>query len=241
MREIGKIEGLIAADERAIENEKKLSRTDEFKTVRLQEVEGLLSDVSALKEIAEIIGRIRDFIRERKHAVDSRQMADVEARIQEMKVEKSKLEASLSSASHKEIEISDAEKSVFRTKALENELISKLNNIKSKEELLKKEEDDYRRSLDEVARLVGPDVLHFKMLEIKDEPDHRSKQDERKRAIEKLVVRLEDAGVSGGEEVTKEFSETLERDEFLSRELLDLEKSAESLRTLVNGIFYRYR
>ncbi|MDB5194688.1 MAG: Smc, chromosome segregation ATPase, chromosome segregation protein, partial [Parcubacteria group bacterium] len=41
---------------------------------------------------------------------------------------------------------------------------------------------------------------------------------------------------SGGEEVMKEFTDTSERDEFLARELLDLEKSAESLRALIKDL-----
>ncbi len=40
-RELGKLEGLIGVEERAIESEKRLSASDELKTVRLKEVEAL--------------------------------------------------------------------------------------------------------------------------------------------------------------------------------------------------------
>ena len=57
-----------------------------------------------------------------------------------------------------------------------------------------------------------------------------------KKDIERLKIRLEDAEVAGGEEVLKEFRETSERDEFLARELGDLEKSAESLKSLIKDL-----
>ena len=57
-----------------------------------------------------------------------------------------------------------------------------------------------------------------------------------KKDIERLKIRLEDAEVGAGEEVMKEFRETSELDEFLSRELADLEKSAESLKSLIKDL-----
>ena len=58
-------------------------------------------------------------------------------------------------------------------------------------------------------------------------------QEERRRQIDRIKVRLEDSGAVSPGDVMKEYKETAERDEFLARELVDLEKSAESLTTLI--------
>ena len=54
--------------------------------------------------------------------------------------------------------------------------------------------------------------------------------------MEKIKIRLEDAGVSGGDDVVKEYKETTERDTFLERELGDLIKSSESLKNLITEL-----
>lgn len=239
VREIGKIEGLIAAEERMIETEKKLTASNDFKTIRLVEVEKLLEEISFLKDIVEIIGRVRDFVREHKHTVDSKAISDAQERIAEFKKEKSHLEETLRAASHKEAEIADAEKAVFRTKALENELISRLNTIKSKEELLKHDEEEFRRELEEVSRLIGIEALQFRKAEGDEKGvlvEARHLQEERKRELSKLKIRLEDSGISGSGELLKEYQSATERDEFLARELEDLHRSAESLRELIKEL-----
>ena len=51
-----------------------------------------------------------------------------------------------------------------------------------------------------------------------------------------MKIRLEELGGAGGAEVTKEYKETLERDEFLQKELEDLKKSADSLEILIKEL-----
>src|SRR3989338_7926286 len=63
--------------------------------------------------------------------------------------------------------------------------------------------------------------------------ENRPAQEDRKRLIEKMKIRIEDAGAGGGEDVLKEYKETSERDTFLERELVDLHKSADSLNNLI--------
>jgi chromosome segregation protein len=257
VRESGRIEGALHAEERTIKREKELATSEEHKTIRLREVEDLLEDISSLSVIDTIFARIREFIKERKHSADSSIIKDAEARIEELKKEKQKIEEASRSAEAKEKELQtkyeilkkaieaekdssrDAEKAVFRIMSEEQSVISKLGALTLKEERLSLEDTEWKREMEEVSRLVGAEVLHFKSVEIDEKAavaEPRSIQDERKRAVEKLKIRLEDSGVSGSEEVMKEFSETNERDEFLGRELLDLEKSAESLKSLIKDL-----
>ncbi|MDP2641970.1 MAG: AAA family ATPase [bacterium] len=239
-RELGKLEGLIMAEEKVIENEKCLSASDEHKTVRLKEVEDLYQEVSILSNLSEIMRKIGDFIKSRKHATDSKLIKEAEARVDGLKKRQLELEQSLKTAKSKEHEISEAEKAVFRTKALENELVSKLNLLKSHEEKIRLEEAEFKRELEEVGHLAGAGALHFKDVDVGTEQavmeEDRHKQEERKRTIEKFKIRLEDSSVSGMEEVAKEYRVTSERDTFLARELSDLEKSAETLRELIKEL-----
>jgi chromosome segregation protein len=257
MRELGKIEGLIGAEERIIAKERELQTSEEHKTIRLREVEDLFEEISSLSVIETIISRIRDFIRERKHTADSSVILDAEKRLLELKSDKTRAEESLHNAEDKEKSLlskyedlkkeieaekdssRDAEKAVFRIMSEENELISKLNLIKVREEKVDLEEAEFKRELEEVGRLVGIEALRYRDFALDENitvTEDRSLQDDRKRAIGKLKVRLEDAGVSGGEEVMKEYQETSERDQFLGKELLDLEQSAESLKVLIKDL-----
>jgi len=260
VRELGKVEGLLGAEERIIEKEKQLATSEEHKTIRLREVEELFEELSLMNAVEAIITRVRTFIKERRHTADSSVILDAEKRIKELEADKQKVESSIKTAQDKEKQLlekyeslkkeietqkdssRDAERAVFRIMSEENELISKLSMLKVREEKLALEEAEYKRELEEVSRLVGAEALHFKSLDINEHDalaEARSMQEERKRAIEKLKIRLEDAGVSGGEEVMKEYRETSERDQFLGRELADLEKSAESLKELIKELEIR--
>lgn len=68
------------------------------------------------------------------------------------------------------------------------------------------------------------------------EAEPRTKQEERRRELEKMKIRLEELGGAGGAEVMKEYKETVERDEFLTKELEDLKKSADSLKELIKEL-----
>ncbi|MBU6426810.1 AAA family ATPase [Patescibacteria group bacterium] len=61
----------------------------------------------------------------------------------------------------------------------------------------------------------------------------RETQSFRLKQIEKIKIRLEDAGGSGGAEVMKEYRETEERNTFLGKELEDLEKAKAELLKLI--------
>src|SRR3989338_8022046 len=235
-REIGKIDGFIIAEERIIENEKKLSASDELKTVRLKEVEGLYQDIKNIQDLKTVKEKIESFITERKHATDSKLVSDVQARIKELKKQQVEFEEKLILIKKKEHEISEAEKAVFRTKSLENELGSKLNLLKSREDSLSLIEEEFRRELKEVGHLIGPDVLKYEHGGVVSVPASREEQEAIKHNIQKLKIRLEDSSISGMEEVAKEYKDTSERDEFLARELLDLEKSAQTLSELIKEL-----
>ena len=63
--------------------------------------------------------------------------------------------------------------------------------------------------------------------------EDRAMQEKRRREIERLKIKIEESGVGNGDAVVREFTQTKERDEFLARELADLERSAGSLKDII--------
>jgi chromosome segregation protein len=258
-RELGKVEGLMAAQESIIKKQEQLAQSDEHKVIPLKEVEALYKEIEAENEDAGIFGRIKErfikFLKERRESASSGIILEAKKTIEELKAEKVTVEKRFKEAEEKEKKLQgdyellkkDVEKAkdsdnsaqiaVFRIMSEENELHSKLNMLKLKEEQLQNEDASFKRDLEELSRLVGHEVLQFRSTDIS--PEERTQQLERKRTVEKLKIRLEDASVAGGEELLKEYRETSERDEFLGRELVDLEKSAESLKNLIKDLEVR--
>lgn len=66
--------------------------------------------------------------------------------------------------------------------------------------------------------------------------EDRSVQEKRRREIERLKIKIEESGIGNGDAIIREFKDTKERDEFLARELADLETSAVSLRDMITDL-----
>jgi len=224
------------------------------------------SDFSKVKEIFSSIKNIlRDFIDRNKDNEDKQAIIDLENEIQKLVSEKSGYETKLKEAGNLETELSeqytflkndiekekdstrDAEKALFRIVAEQNEVRGKIHELESRENKLKHDEEEFLREIKEGSILVGACVLRYKEFIPVDEngtvltyeqivKEPRQVQEEERRSMEKIKIRLEDAGVSGGDDVVKEYKETTERDSFLERELEDLVKSSESLKLLIKEL-----
>ncbi len=213
------------------------------------------SDLSAVKVV---LGKIREtlssFLESNKNPRAESRVGELEKEISLLKGRKvdtdkeaKKVEAELSKLSHeytvlqKEIEKEkdssrDAEKAMFRIMAEENELRGKLSVTRVKEDKLRLEKEDFKRELVEGASLIGRDAYLYESDHTAYPHEDRHGQEERRKNIEKIKVRLEDQGGVNPTDVMKEFKETTDRDEFLARELVDLEKSATSLTTLIKDL-----
>lgn len=252
VRELGKIEGLMSAEEKALSREKERARSNEHKSVSISALEDFARSLEAVQEANEMRRLFAEFIKSKKEILDTASIQSMEKSLSALGGEKSRLEKEISAALLEERDLDtkyqtlkaemerakdsgrDAEKAVFRIMSEENELLSRLRLLEAREERVALEDAEFKRELEEVAHLVGAEVLEYRSLgELLPKVEDRSKQDERKRQMQKMKVRLEDAGLAGAEEMLKEYKETKERDEFLARELEDLEKSAESLRSLI--------
>ena len=224
------------------------------------------TDGSKIREIFSTIKNIlKNFIETHRETENKEAINDIEQEIKTLEQEKSGHEGKVADIQRKETELTeqytflkneiekerdsnrDAEKAMFRIVAEQNDVRGKLSNLESRESRLRQSEDELQRELREGGIIAGVQALHYKDFwptgadgsalshEIVVNED-RQFQEERRRAIEKIKIRLEDAGVAGGDEVVKEFKETTERDEFLARELEDLIKSSESLKVLIKEL-----
>ena len=94
--------------------------------------------------------------------------------------------------------------------------------------------EELTRDKAEVVALAGRNALSYEALTSLPEEDRKTQED-RKRMLERLKIRVEEAGGSG-EDVRTEFEETKQREEFLAKEIEDLGHSASGLRELISDL-----
>ncbi len=137
---------------------------------------------------------------------------------------------------NKEMEaLRDKEREKFSLRVKQQELSSLLDLILVKENNLKREEEVFMNDIKEGTALIGHEILSYKNFEITEGRDRHS-QEEQRRKIERIKIKLEDAGLSSGAEIAKEYKDATERDLFLAKEMEDLEKSIASLTALIKEL-----
>jgi len=129
----------------------------------------------------------------------------------------------------------EAEREMFTLMNRRTELLGILSSLSQKEDAIRREEEAFKGELQEAAALVGLSAIRYNDIELSKDSalEERILQEDRKKKLERMKIRLEEVGGAGGEEVLKEFDDVKTRDEFLSKEVTDLEVSAESLRGLI--------
>lgn len=137
---------------------------------------------------------------------------------------------------NKEMEaLRDLEREKFAWKVREQELHSALELVKIKEENLKMRKVAFENEIKEGSVLLGEDIWFYKKNGVSMEAAGDTQEELRKK-IERIKIKLEDTGVGGGAELLKEYQAVTERDQFLGKELEDLEKSIESLKALITDL-----
>jgi chromosome segregation protein len=116
-----------------------------------------------------------------------------------------------------------------------NELVSEKTLLSVRREQLESREQRFVEEVREASVLIGQSVLSYKNLEINTD-DTDTLQEERRRKIERIKIKLEDVGAGGGGDVITEYKDVTERDSFLSKEVEDLTSSMESLESLIREL-----
>lgn len=138
----------------------------------------------------------------------------------------------------------EAERAVFRLVGEERELEVKLERIDRELAVLERDRVEFKEELQEAVALLGRGASDYFNHEIKAADggvvsvdaivtEARDVQRQRRHALEKLKIRLEELGIGATEDVVKEYKDAKERDEFLARELHDLTESIAKLRELI--------
>ncbi|MEK7613060.1 MAG: AAA family ATPase [Patescibacteria group bacterium] len=265
-RELGRIEGELHALQHIAPSESSVPLADartfgeriekdltELQTFTSSEVERLKNRIAALLVLAqEFLRRIAK--QDSSSALSARERAEkksaLERGLEEVRTEEARV-AKTTSALRRGIESEkdasrEAERELFAAMARRSEIETVLSQLRSEEVLLSREKEDFNREVAEAGALLGGAIVEYESqilyrgserlsdADIVDEG--RIKQEERRRKLERMKIRLEESGLGNSEEVLKEFKETGERDAFLARELDDLAQSAEKLRLLIEEL-----
>ncbi len=264
MRELGRIEGELAAAERFSAHEEGTVPVREVRAFaqRLEkEGEAALQQGSDLPgKLQALLVVVKEFLRHLGSASqvperDTEQLKtrkhDLEAQLQTVKAKEEHASKAIE-ALRKKIESEkdanrDAERELFAAMARRSTVEGTLTTLRAKQELFMREKEALTVELREAGVLLGRDALMYDTFVVKDErgealedadiiAEDRSKQEERRRKLERMKIKLEEIGAGNAEEVLKEHRETTERDHFLAKELADLADSSEKLHQLIKEL-----
>jgi chromosome segregation protein len=261
-REMGQLEGELSSIEKIIERQKTIV-PEESVSVQKSELENLKieiekfensqsDDVNSLREIIKnILNTVRVFISSKvehnDHQIDfssdlsriENQKRDLANKIKEFEAS----EISLRDALNKKREILESdktntvesEKKIIGLMTEKNELQNILSGFAIRRDAFERDERSFKQELTEAAVLVGRDVLEYENIELdaKYLSQTREEQNENRRKLERMKIKVEELGVGSGDEVVKEFQEVEDRDRFLVNEIADLEKSSASLNEII--------
>lgn len=128
-----------------------------------------------------------------------------------------------------------AERSLYEKESERKELENILERLKMTQAEITRRREELNKMKAEMGIIAGREVISYEPRSSAPTEQERAGQADLHKQIERLRIRIEDSG-AGGEEVLKEFKETTDRDEYLQKEIADLESSAESLRGLLGEL-----
>ncbi len=251
-RESGKIEGEISTLDRMLEREKEKITREDTKMVYLKDVEEVVNKIEDFHPVRVVRQFFVDFLNKHKTHTDNTAVIEYEENIKKLRLEQEKIRIAIGDCIKKEFDFTqeynrlkeeiekekdsnrDAEKDMFRIIARVNEIRGVLSVLQSDEMRLKSLKDNFDRELKEAYVLGGREAADYKNIQITTEP--REAQEERRHALEKIKIRIEDSGVGNSDEISKEFKEVGERDTFLAKELADLIQAKASLETMITDL-----
>jgi len=126
----------------------------------------------------------------------------------------------------------DSEKNLYELLRQKAEVTGALSALGYEEEKLASVKSAFDMELTEAGVLIGREIVSFAETEDHEEVN-RPEQEALRKKIERIKIKIEDTGGGSGEDVVREYKETVERDEFLGSELEDLNKSIKDCNVLI--------
>jgi len=263
IRKLGRIEGIIEGIEHQFRNVKEVKNrviselewknfiSDiSFRIDEALKIEDLPNIVNALKNIK---ARLFEISEDDNKDEDKNVSLENNADYKEMQIEKHNITDGIETIKVKEREIlnkigelkqkeqesqisyRDSERVLYELLGEKNEITSNSHSIRFEEEKLSMIESAFKMELTEAGVLIGLDTVSFAQIEVEG-VINRISQEEARRKIERIKIKIEDAGNGGGNDVLKEYEETIERDAFLAKEIEDLNKSIKDCYTLIQEL-----
>lgn len=214
-------------------------------------------DVSHLRRhIQDIVSTLRRFLsatietpisdnedeKERAHLKSKKEEVDelLNAAIKEEELAEQKYNEVRVSIEADQSESREAEREIFRIVNERREAESALSRLQYEEEAVLRDREEFKRELQEAVALIGRAAADYLQYEIKDDKssiikEDRDKQRTRRRELEKNKIRLEELG-GANDDIASEYKNVKERDDFLVREIEDLNSSVEKLESLINEL-----
>ncbi len=261
-RSLGRIEGILESLKRQTEQSKKVSEkvisASEWKMV-VEDVEAKINealDTEDLPKIIDILKLIKEKINSlhsKTEEVDPSSNLDVLNELNQMSLQKEEINSKMEEIKNEEMGIlqiisglrsqekekqeslRDSERLLYELLREKNEVVSSNHSLKFEEEKISLIKNNYQMELTEAGVLIGREVISFIETPV-DIEVVRQDQEEMRRKIERIKIKLEDIGSGGGADVMKEYEETEERDRFLAKELDDLKGSIDSLNILIEEL-----
>jgi chromosome segregation protein len=129
----------------------------------------------------------------------------------------------------------DSERILYELLREKNEVTSNSHSLNFEEEKLSMIKNAFEMELTEAGVLIGREIVSFAQTEVEGDINRQS-QEESRRKIERIKIKIEDAGSGNGNDVLKEYQETTERDAFLAKEIEDLNKSIKDCQILIQEL-----
>ncbi|RJQ35764.1 hypothetical protein C4568_00430 [Candidatus Parcubacteria bacterium] len=247
-RELGRAEGALEANTVTVEQIVAVPHVRSFAREVDELIAGLerVDDIAAIRNsLSRLRDRIRSFIdgltgaapitnREAKEQVDH-----LAHQLEKSQEEEKRIRASIEQLRGK---IAKGREQAFAAERESLELEGQLREIRARLSGITEQRSHVsglRRRFEEEVRegiaLLGAAIHNWKKEEVPHGAlsEDRSAQDKRRRDIERLKIKIEESGIGNGDAVVKEFKQTLDRDQFLAKELVDLETSAVSLKGII--------
>ncbi len=248
VRELGRAEGAVEAAAVTVEHLVPAPHVREFvreitESIERAEEAGDVDGIRAL--LSQLRGRIKAFIEglsgvapitneEARKDVERLTGALTKAEAEEARLtsETEKIRAEITKA--REVSFA-AEREEVQFEAQLRESQSKMMSLRAEKEHTNEEKRRLEEEVREGIALLGRAFESWDKHEVPQGAlvEDRREQEKRRREIERFKIKIEEAGVGGGELIVKEYDQTQERDAFLAKELTDLEHSAEALQNII--------
>ncbi len=261
-RKLGRIEGILESLERELNRAQDVNE----KVIPEKEWRGLIADLKEkisealrsqdLPEVAQILRAIKERIdtldtenagqpkeTDPKIHKEYEEMktvrSEIVSNVEELERQEQSVLAEITSLREKEhdrdLQIRDSERVLYEALGKKSEVTASLQAVHFEEEKLALIKNAFSMEVEEASVLIGPEIGRY-VEETAASDVLRSSQEELRKKIERIKIKLEDVGSGGGADVLKEYKDTEERDLFLGKEISDLHKGVEDCRSLIQDL-----